>query len=324
MIMIFIKKIIKKLPLFKNLLSKCEKLELELAEIKKFSPPGHFNSPIPSIEKVLKNEACIWKLTTSIPGIELNSKAQLNLIYEFEQFYNELPFSEEKDDRLRYFYSNPAYSYSDAILLYCMVRQLKPLNIIEIGSGYSSCVLLDTNELHFNNKINIHFIEPYPQHLIELIKETDTTRINIYEQELQEISLSFFQQLRPNDILFIDSTHVSKIGSDVNYLIHNILPSISDGVYIHFHDIFYPFEYPKEWILEGRAWNEQYILRAFLQYNTKFEIVLFNTYIELLFKERIKAKYPLLFKNTGGSIWIKKLDKKECGYNQEFDLNNQK
>ncbi|GMO34499.1 MAG: hypothetical protein Pg6B_04780 [Candidatus Azobacteroides pseudotrichonymphae] len=82
---------------------------------------------------------------------------------------------------------------------------------------------------------------------------------------------------------------------------------MAEGVYIHFHDIFYPFEYPIEWLLEGRAWNEQYILRAFLEYNMKFKIVMFNTYLETIFPEKIKERFPLIFKNTGGSIWIKKL-----------------
>ena len=96
------------------------------------------------------------------------------------------------------------------------------------------------------------------------------------------------------------------MNSDVNYIIHEIFPILNSGVYIHIHDIFYPFEYPKEWSLEGRAWNEQYILRAFLEFNHDFEIVMFNTYLESLFRERIEHKFPLLFKNTGGSIWLKK------------------
>jgi hypothetical protein len=85
-----------------------------------------------------------------------------------------------------------------------------------------------------------------------------------------------------------------------------MLPKLAKGVHIHFHDIFYPFEYPEEWLLGGRAWNEQYILRAFLEYNNKFKIVLFNTYLETIFREDLKKRFPLIFKNTGGSIWIKK------------------
>jgi len=107
--------------------------------------------------------------------------------------------------------------------------------------------------------------------------------------------------------LFIDSTHVAKFNSDVNYVFHKILPALASGVYIHFHDVFYPFEYPREWLLKGWAWNEQYMLRAFLEYNNDFKIVLFNTYLENKYEQDLKNRFPLLYKNTGGSIWVKKL-----------------
>lgn len=116
-----------------------------------------------------------------------------------------------------------------------------------------------------------------------------------------------FDILKENDILFVDSTHVSKVGSDVNYLLFEILPRLNKGVYIHFHDIFYPFEYPKEWIYDGKAWNEDYILRAFLQYNDSFKIFFFNTFLESFFREKFTLEMPLCLKNTGGSLWIKKI-----------------
>lgn len=218
-----------------------------------------------------------------------------------------MPFTDKKISDLRYYFLNGAYSYSDAVFLYCMIRKLNPKRIIEVGSGFSSCVTLDTNELYFNNQITCTFVEPYPALLKSLIKKNDNANIKIYESKLQDIPLDLFNELKANDILFIDSTHVTKFNSDVNYVIHKILPVLAEGVYIHFHDIFYPFEYPIEWLLEGRAWNEQYILRAFLEYNIKFKIVLFNTYLETIFPEKLKNRFPLIFKNTGGSIWIKKL-----------------
>ena len=107
-------------------------------------------------------------------------------------------------------------------------------------------------------------------------------------------------------ILFIDSTHVSKIGSDVNSLLFDILPKLNRGVYVHFHDVFYPFEYPQEWVYQGLAWNEAYILRAFLQHNDAFKIVFFNTYLELFYREKFENSMPLCLKNPGGSIWLTK------------------
>jgi hypothetical protein len=117
-----------------------------------------------------------------------------------------------------------------------------------------------------------------------------------------------FDQLNENDILFIDSTHVSKTNSDVNKILFEILPRLKRGVLIHFHDIFYPFEYPKEWVLQwnGFGWNEDYILKAFLMYNNQFKIVMFNTFLEHFHKEWFKENMPLCLENEGGSIWLQK------------------
>ena len=100
---------------------------------------------------------------------------------------------------------------------------------------------------------------------------------------------------------------MAKVGSDVNHIFFRLLPLLCRGVYIHFHDIFYPFEYPLDWVYEGRAWNEVYLLRAFLQYNNRFQIQLCNTFIDWFHKEKYFREMPLVQKNTGGSIWIKKL-----------------
>jgi hypothetical protein len=268
--------------------------------------PGGYYSPIPSIEDIKKHNFKA-NLPEEIPGIDLNTDEQMDLLNSFEKYYNELPFTDEKTDGLRFYYINDLYSYSDAIFLYCMIRHLKPQNIIEVGSGFSSGVTLDTNEKFMRNAVRCTFIEPYPDRLKKLLKNDDQTKITIYEKRLQEIPLDIFSELSENDILFIDSTHVSKLDSDVNYVIHTILPKLAKGVHIHFHDIIYPFEYPEIWLLQGRAWNEQYILRAFLEYNNNFKIVLFNTYLEWKFENELKKRFPLIYKNTGGSIWIKKI-----------------
>ena len=99
---------------------------------------------------------------------------------------------------------------------------------------------------------------------------------NLRQQTLQSVGVEVFEELGRGDILFIDSTHVSKLGSDVNYLFFEILPRLRSGVRVHIHDVFFPFEYPPKWIAKGIAWNENYLLRGFLQYNDKFRIVLFN------------------------------------------------
>ena len=273
---------------------------------------GGYYSPIPSMKEIMEHDFNA-PLPQLLPEIDLNSDGQINLLDSFEVFYNELPFSDEKTEGFRYYFNNDAYRYADAIFLYCMLRHLKPKKIIEVGSGFSSCVTLDTNEKFMGNTINCTFIDPYPQRLESLLKTNDN--VNILKKRLQEIPIEVFSELGENDILFIDSSHVSKFNSDVNYVIHEILPALSRGVYIHFHDIHYPFEYPRKWLLDGWAWNEQYILRAFLQYNKSFKIVLFTSYLKKMYEEKIKNRFPLLYKSNndnvwyseGGSIWLKKM-----------------
>lgn len=274
---------------------------------RQFVPPGHFYSPIPALDDIRANEDTIFDaVSRNVQGIDLREDEQLNLLTKFKDYYAELPFHPKKTPNLRFFFDNPAYSYSDAILLYCMIRHVKPARIIEVGSGYSSCVMLDTNELFFNGAIATTFIDPYPELLFSLIRDQDRKKIRIIGGRVQDLDLKEFDSLEANDFLFIDSTHVSKFYSDVNRIFFEILPRIQEGVFIHFHDIFYPFEYPKEWVYEGRAWNEAYLLRAFLQYNTSFRIVLMNTFLEHSHKGFFEREMPLCLRNPGGSIWIRK------------------
>lgn len=307
-----IRKILNKLPIANQQLLEELKLEIErLNEEKKilcWVPPGHYYSPIPSLEEIkLKEKEIFDKIPKNLPGINLNESEQLKLFQHFRQYYQEIPFESHKKLGFRYFFENPAYSYSDAICLYCMIRYAQPKKIIEVGSGYSSCVTLDVNELFFDEKISCTFIEPYPELLLSLMKDSDKRKVEIIPTKLQDVELDKFSELSAGDILFIDSTHVSKANSDVNYILFEILPHLSSGVYIHFHDVFYPFEYPKAWIYEGRAWNEDYILRAFLSYNDSFKIVFFNTFLENFHADMFISEMPLCMKNLGGSIWIEKI-----------------
>jgi hypothetical protein len=297
-----------------QLYSERDQLHSELVTLKGtlgFVSPGHFYSPIPSLDEIKRDEQQIFgNIYQNIPGIELHELEQLKLLEEFTHYYEEMPFQAHKIEGLRYYFENSSYSYSDAIILYSMIRFLKPKRIIEIGSGFSSCVILDTNELFFNSSIVTTHIDPYPDLLVSLIKENDKDNAKIISSRLQDVDLSEIKSLEPKDILFIDSTHVSKVNSDVNHIFFNILPNLHSDVYIHFHDIFYPFEYPKDWVYEGRAWNEAYILRTFLQYNSVFSIVLMNTFMEYFHEQFFQEKMPLCLKNPGGSIWIRK--GKEC------------
>ncbi|MFK7813286.1 MAG: class I SAM-dependent methyltransferase [Maribacter sp.] len=267
---------------------------------------GYFYSPIVSKVDLDSYENTLWPKNPpeKIPGIELNPEQQKSLLGELSKYYNDLPFTIEKSEKNRYCYANGTYSYTDAIILFSMIRHFSPKRIIEIGSGYSSAVMLDTRE-KFAPEIDLTFIEPYPKLLYSLFKDFDKKNCKVFESKVQSVALEEFQHLQANDILFIDSSHVSKTGSDVNFEVFEILPTLASGVIIHFHDIFFPFEYPKEWVYEGRNWNEIYMLRAFLSNNQDFEILLFSHYMHTMHTSAFE-NMPLSYKNPGGNLWLRK------------------
>lgn len=271
-----------------------------------FVPAGHYFSVIPDKDYIESKKNTLFDRTIKeLPGINLNDVVQNEWFQKMVSFYNDIPFQDTKKDGLRYYFQNNAYGYNDAIMLYTFIRGLEPKNIIEVGSGFSSAVILDTVEKFLDKKTQVTFIEPFPHALNQTISPSDFKNNTFKQSFVQDVPISFFQSLKENDILFIDSTHVSKIGSDVNYLYFEILPLLNPGVYVHIHDIFFPFEYPEAWIKEGRYWNEDYLVRAFLTFNDTYEIVFFNHY----YHEKNKSLYekaPLCTKNSGGSLWLRK------------------
>jgi hypothetical protein len=140
------------------------------------------------------------------------------------------------------------------------------------------------------------------------LRESDAKRVSIIETPVQEVDLRTFDPLEENDILFIDSTHVMKTGSDVNFELFEVLPRIKKGVLIHFHDIQYPFEYPDEWVYNRKySWNEIYALRAFLMYNERFRVEFFNSLFIGRNRELVRATYEPMLKNPGASLWLRKI-----------------
>jgi predicted O-methyltransferase YrrM len=270
-------------------------------------PPGHFYSPIVSVSDIKHRQYVIWKATgpDSIEGIDLNTEEQIRLVNEISAYYKDIPFPEEKDPGRRYYFRNEYYSFADAIILYGLIRHYQPGRVIEIGSGFSSALMLDTAQ-HFSLKTKFTFIEPYPDRLFSLLSEKDKQECTTLVKNVQDVEMDIFKALGKGDILFIDSSHISKTGSDVNFILFHILPQLNKGVLIHFHDVFYPFEYPREWVLEGRNWNENYLLRAFLMYNGQFRIKLFSSYLTK-YHARVFDKMPMVFLNAGGNLWLEKL-----------------
>ncbi|MFA5927405.1 MAG: class I SAM-dependent methyltransferase [Patescibacteria group bacterium] len=266
--------------------------------------PGHFYSPLPSLSEIKRANMFFDRGKQLIRGISFNEKAQIKLLKDLKKYSLDCPFPDTKKKNFRYFFLNDSYSFSDGNVLYSMIRHLTPKRIIEVGSGYSTCLILDTNDLYYNNRMKCKFIEPYPKKVFSLIHEEDRKRV--ITKPTQKVDLSLFKQLENNDILFIDSSHVSKFSSDVNHLFFNILPRLNQGVYVHFHDIFFPFEYPAEWIKKGFFWNESYLLRSFLMYNSEFEVVFSTNYLSRFYKKQFESTFPSSNKCPGASFWIRK------------------
>ena len=264
---------------------------------------GHYYSPIPDLKDVQLRENEIFSDSHDIPGIDLQVDKQLSLLKEFEgqklHSLNSTPIPENL-----YFSDNGYFNSADAYFLASMMINKKPKKIIEVGSGFSSSLMLDMRQKYFSEALKLTFIEPYPDRLNQILNGKDI-EVEIRQQFVQDLNIDLFKKLDKNDFLFIDSSHISKVGSDVNHILFNILPILKKGVIIHFHDITFPFEYPRQWVYDGIFWNEAYILKSFLMYNDNFKIELFNSYIYHFHNQWLKSNIPE-YNLEGGSIWIEK------------------
>lgn len=283
----------------------------------RYARPGHFYSPIPDFSEIVEKAGDIFERTAdNILSIRLDRDLQIELLEGLAVFYNEMPFPEEKTEKSKYYLDNKWFSYGDGITLYSFIRYFRPKKVIEVGSGFSSAVMLETNKRFLGNRIDLVFIEPHPERLFGLLDSEGRDRCTVIEEEIQKVPIDLFLGLSENDFLFIDSSHVVKIGSDVLHIFANILPQLKNGVIVHFHDILWPFEYPRNWIENGKAWNEAYFIRAFLQYNEAFQVIYFNSFLENHYKELLEEKMPLVLrtpssKGTPGntSLWLRKRSK---------------
>jgi hypothetical protein len=271
-------------------------------------PTGHYYSPVHNLEDLkcydeVKKRSC-GNFTKSIPGF--SDEKMLENFNKIKKFFSDFDYPETDNNKCRFYIKNSSYAITDALILFSMIRSLKPKRIIEIGSGFTSGLMMDVNERFFKNKINITFVEPYPELLIQRMKKKDRSKYKIIKSGVQFVPVDVFKSLKKGDILFIDSTHVSKFNSDVNYELFNILPEIKPGVIIHFHDTFDGFEYPLKWLSDGWAWNEDYLLRAYLIGNMDYEVLLMSDYLSLRHPKLLLESFPRYRNLDGGGLWIRK------------------
>lgn len=305
--------LLKWVPGIGRLVKENEKLRREVQTLKaqqsewaRFQPPGHFYSPLPSREEVAEAFAR-GGFGPPFPGVDLNEAGQRARLDLFREYYREQPFPEKATEGRRFYLDNPSYGHFDAIMLYCMLREAQPKRVIEVGSGFSSAAMLDLNERVFGGRVEFTFIDPDMKRLRPLLRAEDERRATLIEKRVQDVPVEIFSRLGENDVLFIDSSHVSKIGSDVNRLYFDVLPALARGVLIHIHDVAGNLEYPKEWYDEGRAWNEQYLLRAFLMNNRAYRVELFTGWLFNTQHAWFREHMPLCARGGGGQMWLRKV-----------------
>jgi hypothetical protein len=271
-------------------------------------PRGHFYSPLPSITDVRANAATIFRTDVDLDSsINLHDAEQVELLRSLADIIKTLSFPNTKTADRRYYANNHFFGLGSAYLTAAMILHLRPKRIIEVGSGFSSAMMLDINEQQRDGAVKHTFVEPYPDRLREQLNPGDLERHRLLQKPVQDVPLAEFQQLEANDVLFVDSSHVSKVGSDLNHILFNVLPALRPGVVVHFHDIYWPFEYPREWIVDSkRAWNECYILRAFMQYNDAFEIMLYPQYLRHKHATLMRELWPTWWEEPGSALWIRR------------------
>jgi hypothetical protein len=268
--------------------------------------PGCYNSPIVTVDEVNSNDYYQTSNKTQIRDINLNENQQLELLSKFDSYLTSFPFPENKEFKFRYYTNNSMFRILDGTIFYSFLNHFKPKQIIEIGSGYSSALALDTFELVIKEPVSLTFIDPYTDRVDKLLSKEDFLVTEFIREPIQKVKSDIFSKLNENDIIFIDSSHIVKTSGDLNFIFFELLPLLQSGVILHIHDIFFPFEYPIEWIEAGLCYNEAYFLRTFLMNNDKYEILLWNDFIYQNHYSLISDKIKNIDSDRGGSIWLKK------------------
>jgi predicted O-methyltransferase YrrM len=267
-------------------------------------PPGHFYSPVPDLAEVDRDADRLFAPRRSLPGVDLAEDAQVARFRALAAFARQNPLPAGRKAGSRFDPDNPNYGIGDAMMLQAMLCELRPRRYVEVGSGWSTALALDTSERFLDGRLEVTAIEPYPELLRSRLSPSDA--IEIVEAPVQCVPLERFEALEANDVLFIDSSHVLKAASDVHFLFTSVLPVLCPGVVVHVHDIFWPFEYLRHWIEEGRAWNECYLVHAFLLFNDAFEVLLFHHFLARCRPEVIEEELPAMLENPGGALWLRR------------------
>jgi hypothetical protein len=273
-----------------------------------------YYSPLPDPED-LKRRFPQWNKPSALYGICYNLDEMKTILSELlshylEEFNALPPYAQIQEKGF-----GAGYSALDGLVLYMILRQFKPKRYLEVGSGVSTFythLAAQQNELE-GAPMQLECIEPHPYPALDTVPG-----ILLHRQAVQDVNIELFQSLGPNDILFIDSSHVIKIGGDVPFLFLEVLPRLPKGVLVHIHDVPFPYNIPyppKYWIFERpwpKFWNEAMLLQAFLYGNQNFRILLSTPLIRYFDETFLRASIPGYQgidenPNTFSSIWLQRI-----------------
>jgi hypothetical protein len=254
--------------------------------------PVHFYSPIPTTHELSPG---VYNKIFDCDGIDWNKSEQMELLESVKKQAHE--FTPQP---------NRGLSLADAAILYHLIREKKPKMLVEIGSGASTEIAMAAlrKNREEGHDFKMYAIEPYPHPDLLKLKDPGFT---LLQKDLQKVEIDL---IKNTDLLFIDSTHVSRIDSDVNYEILELVPKLKKGALVHWHDIVMPMNYWKDWIDDGNQfWNESYLLHAFLLFNRAFKIVWASNYLKINELEKMKRVFPYLKDNHRlTSFWVERVE----------------
>jgi predicted O-methyltransferase YrrM len=272
-------------------------------------PLGHYYSPLPDNRELARSprRELVWpERARPTPGIDWNEEEQRRLAASFAK-QDRLNFADEEGpDPTEYWSRNDQYPALDAWVLEAMLRYLRPRQMIEIGSGYSSLVSARVNRELLHESMRFTCIEPYPRGFLQAgVPGISHLRV----EEVQDTPLELFERLGEGDVLFVDTSHTVKTGGDVAWIYGEILPRLSPGVAVHIHDAFIPGDYPQQWVYEGWGWNEIYLIKAFLAFNSGYEIVFGVQWMLQNHPELIDQAFPRFREHrdrAGAALWLRR------------------
>ena len=231
--------------------------------------PKHFYTPVADYDWLRKNRDA-WEPAWDMRGVHWNLDEQLSWVKDVCSDYVAEVAGLEFYKSLEAEGLGLGYGPIESQVLHAFIRKFTPRRIVEVGSGVSTGCALHAvwrNEAEEKGPSEIVCIEPFPKRQFANVREV--THVQSF---VQTVDRRVFDQLGPGDLLFIDSSHAVKTGSDVTMLFLEVLPKLRSGVYVHIHDIFFPYLYAPNVLKSVFGWQETTLLAALLSGNSRLRV----------------------------------------------------